>query len=190
MHRGIFGGSFDPIHNGHLVVAQAAAEALGLDRVHVIPAARQPLKQGEHGASAAHRLAMVRLAVRDHPILCADATEVERGGTSYMVDTLRVITAEYPGDRLSLLIGADAAAALSLWRDVAEVSQLAHIVVVTRPGAAPPSGEVFDLLSVPAVDVSATDIRRRAAGGETLEGLVPASVAQYIATHGLYRTDD
>jgi nicotinate-nucleotide adenylyltransferase len=190
MHRGIFGGSFDPVHNGHLVVARAAAEALGLAQVHLIPASRQPLKQGEHGASAAHRMAMVRLAVKGDPVLRADATEVDRGGTSYMVDTLRTLEAEYPEDQLSLLIGADAAAALSLWRDVDEVVRLARIVVMTRPGAAPPDGASFDLLSVPEVDVSATEIRRRVAGGETLEGLVPESVAQYIAAHGLYRRDD
>lgn len=190
MHRGIFGGSFDPVHNGHLVVARAAAKALGLDRVHLIPTFHQPLKKGEHGASAAHRMAMVRLAVQGDPVLRADATEVDRGGTSYMVDTLRTLAAEHPGDPLSLLVGADAAAALSLWRDVDEVTRLARIVVMTRPGAALPSGETFDVLSVPEVDVSATDIRRRAAGGEALEGLVPESVAQYIAAHDLYRTDE
>jgi len=186
MHRGICGGSFDPVHNGHLVVARAAAEALGLAQVHLIPASHQPLKQGEHAASAADRMAMVRLAVRGDPVLRADATEVERGGTSYMVDTLRTLRAGYPGDQLSLLVGADAASALSLWRDVDEVRRLARIVVMTRPGTTPPSGESFDVLPVPEVDVSATEIRRRAAAGETLEGLVPESVAQYIAAHGLY----
>lgn len=190
MHRGIFGGSFDPVHNGHLAVARAAAQALDLARVHLIPAFRQPLKEEGHGASPTHRLAMVRLAVQGDPVLYADATEVERGEVSYTVDTLRAVHGAFPQDRLSLLIGADAAASFSLWRDADEVPRLARVVVLTRPGTIPPSGQPFDVLAVPEVEVSATEIRRRVARGQRLEGLVPQRVAQYIAVHGLYRTEE
>ncbi|KPK00147.1 MAG: hypothetical protein AMS20_15345 [Gemmatimonas sp. SG8_28] len=189
MRRGVFGGSFDPVHVGHITVADAAAAALGLRIVHLVPAYDQPFKSGEHRAGPDHRLAMLERAVFGHPRLVADDREIRRRGMSYSVDTLREMRQEYPGDSLSLLVGADAAADLPNWRDVGELAQLARIVALTRPGVALPAHPMVDqCLSVPAVDVSATEVRRRVACGEPIADLVPPAVAAYIASHGLYRT--
>lgn len=189
MRRGVFGGSFDPVHVGHITVSDAAAAALGLGIVHLVPAYDQPFKSGEHCAGPEHRLAMLERAVVGHPRLVADDREIRRGGVSYTVDTLREMRREYPGDSLCLLIGADAAVDLPNWRDVDELTQLARIVALTRPGAAPPDHSMVDqCLAVPAIDVSATEIRRRVVGGEPIANLVPPAVAAYIASHGLYRT--
>ncbi len=191
MPRGVFGGSFDPVHVGHLAVARAARDRLGLDVVHLIPAHRQPFKAEGHVASASHRLAMLRLAVADLTGLLADSRELDRGGVSYTVDSLRELHAEYPGDELCLLVGADAACDLPRWREGNEIPQLARIGILTRPGVTPPvllwPAEVVE---VPAVDVSATEVRARVRRGASVAGLVPDAVAAYIATHALYRTED
>jgi nicotinate-nucleotide adenylyltransferase len=189
MRRGVFGGSFDPVHVGHITVADAAAAALGLGIVHLVPAYDQPFKSGEHRAGPEHRLAMLERAVVRHPRLVADGREICRRGVSYTVDTLREMRQEYPGDSLSLLVGADAAMDLPNWRDVGEVTHLARIVALTRPDAALPDHPMVDqCLAVPAIDVSATEVRRRVACGESIADLVPPAVAAYIASHGLYRT--
>lgn len=188
MQRGVFGGSFDPVHLGHLTVARAAADRLGLDRVHFVPAGQQPFKQGRQGASGAHRAAMLALALRQDRRFLLDQRELERHGPSYTVDTLRAMRAEFPSDHLCFLVGADAARELPQWHEAEALSALARIVVLTRPGArAPQDGLIDGVVEVPAVDVSASDIRRRVAAGESLEGLVPPEVARYIAKHGLYR---
>lgn len=189
MRRGIFGGSFDPVHVGHLTVAEAAAAALDLDVVHLVPAFRQPFKPEDRGSTPHDRLAMLACAVAGHPRLLADDREIRRGGTSYTVQTLREMRREYPGALLSLLVGADAAAELPKWRDAAQLPHLARIVVLTRPGApVPDHALVQERLQVPAVAVSATEIRQRVARGESIAGLVSPDVAAYIASHGLYRT--
>jgi len=190
MRRGVFGGSFDPVHTGHLTVAAAAADALGLDVVHFVPALTQPFKAGKHYAAPAQRVAMLELALED-PRFVLDAREVERGGVSYTVDTLRELKAEFPQDRLSLMLGADAARDLPQWREAGAVAELARVVVLTRPGEALPSHElVAEAIEVPAVDVSASEIRARVASGEPIDGMLPAPVAAYIESHGLYRTGD
>jgi nicotinate-nucleotide adenylyltransferase len=182
---GILGGSFDPIHHGHLIVAQVAREALNLDRVLLVVSASQPLKE-HHGASAAHRLRMTELAVDGIPGLEVDGREVSRGGTSYTVDTLRELSLEHPGAELVLLLGSDAAAQLPQWREVEEVLRSARPVVFGRAGAAVPDG--FDQIVVPAMELSSTAIRARARAGQTLRGWVPERVADYISGLDLYRT--
>jgi nicotinate-nucleotide adenylyltransferase len=153
-----------------------------------VPAATQPFKQGRHRASAEHRLAMLRLAAAADPRFVVDDREVRRGGVSYTVDTLRELRAEYPDDSLSLLVGADAAADLVHWYEAAALPSLAHIVVLTRPGASVPATSLPSrTLEVPAVDVSATEVRERVRRGAPIAELVPAAVAEYIARHGLYR---
>lgn len=193
MRRGVFGGSFDPVHLGHLAAAAAAADRLPLDCVHFIPARQQPLKVGEHGASPEHRVAMLRAGLgSDHgdPRFVLDLREMERPGLSYTVDTLRSLSTEYPQDELFLLVGADAARELPQWRQPEAVARLARVVVLTRPGAAPPRHPLLSgHLEVPAVDVSGTEIRRRARCDEPLRGFVAPAVADYIAAHGLYRSD-
>ena len=190
MRIGVFGGSFDPIHRGHLIVAGAAADRLGLDRVHFVPARAQPFKAGRHGADAAERAAMVELAMAADRRFVLDRRELERDGPSYTVDTLRALRTERPADALFLLVGADAAQELPGWREADALPRHARIVVLTRPGVAPPPHPLCaDSLEVPAVDLSATEIRERVRRGESIEGLVPAAVARYIEEHGLYRED-
>jgi len=187
---GVFGGSFDPIHLGHLIVAQHAADALELDQVRVLLAGEQPLKRGRHGASAAQRAAMLEAALVPHPRLTADFRETRRGGPSYTIDSLRELTAELPGDQLFLLLGADAAQDLPRWREAAEVARLATVVVLSRPGVPPPANPyVQRVLRVPAVRVSATDVRDAVRQGRPLGALVPPAVADYIAAHKLYHED-
>jgi nicotinate-nucleotide adenylyltransferase len=190
MVRGVFGGSFDPVHVGHTTVARAAAGALGLGRVHLIPAREQPFKQGLHGATPEHRVAMLHLAVGDDPVLIVDPREIDRPGPSYTVDTLRELHATFPDDALCLLVGADAAADLPAWRDVAAVCTLARVVVMTRPGAAHGSAGLGEDLVVPPVEVSASEVRDRVRKGESVEGLVAPAVAAYIREHGLYESGD
>lgn len=189
MRRGVFGGSFDPVHQGHLSVAAAAAGALQLDRVHFVPARQQPFKMGAHCASAADRAAMLERAVAHDPRFVVDRREMERTGTSYTVDTLRSLRAEFPGDRLFFLVGADAALELPQWHEASRLPELADIVVLTRPGADVPTSSLIDrVLEVPPVDVAATEIRERVARGESIAGLVPDAVAEYMAERGLYQT--
>lgn len=185
MRLGILGGSFDPIHHGHLIVAQLAREALGLDRVLLLVSANQPLKE-RHGVAAVHRLRMTELAAEGIPGLEVDGREVARGGTTYTVDTLRELGNEYPGVSLVLLLGSDAAAQLPQWREVEELLRLAHPVAFRRAGAAVPEG--FEEIVVPAMELSSTAIRARAAAGLSLRGWVPERVADYISGLDLYRT--
>ncbi len=186
MRIGILGGSFDPIHRGHLTVAAAAADQLPLDTVLFVPARTQPFKRERHHADAHDRATMVRLAIAVDPRFRLDGRELARPGPSYTVETLRALRAEYPDDELFLLIGADAARDFPQWHEVATISDLAQVVVLTRPG--------FDArlagartLPVPAVDISATMVREQARRGQSLRRLVPPAVEEYIQRRQLYR---
>jgi len=187
LRLGLLGGSFDPIHHAHLIVAQSAREQLGLDRVLLLVSAAQPLKPG-HGASALDRLRMVELAVEGIPGLVADGREVARGGPTYTVDTLRELAAEWPAAELVLILGSDAAAELPRWREAAEIPRLARLALVQRAGAPPLEGAAA--VQVPAMELSSTAIRARAAAGRSLRGWVPARVADYISGLALYRREE
>lgn len=188
---GIFGGSFDPIHLGHLIAAEKAREQLELDQVRFVPAARQPFKVEGHEADARHRVEMVRLAIEGNPHFALDLREIERGGVSYTVDTLRELKAEHPSDRLFLILGADAARDLGKWHEAAVLPQLAAVVVVRRPGVElPAEGGISAVVSAPGIDISATEIREAVRQGRSIRYLVPRPVEEYIAAHGLYRTGD
>lgn len=183
MRIGVFGGSFDPIHHGHLLAASALAEALALDEVRMVVAGHQPLKAAGHGAGPEQRAAMTALAVQLHPTLVADRSELGRAGPSYMVDTLRAFGAADPGAELVLLLGADAAAELGRWREPEAIRSLCRVEVFSRGGA----GQ--DGLPVPRVDVSSTEIRARVREGKSIRYWVPDAVADYIAAHRLYREE-
>ena len=186
----MFGGSFDPVHLAHLVVAERVAEALTVDRVLFVPAHRQPLKEAGPRASAADRLAMLRLATAGNPRFEVSAIELDRGGTSYTIDTLRALAELHPGADLSLVLGSDAFALLDRWREAGEIRRLARFVVVARPEtgkAADREGGTVRRVHVPALAISASDIRRRVSEGHSVRYLVPEPVRGYIAERGLYR---
>jgi nicotinate-nucleotide adenylyltransferase len=184
---GLLGGSFDPVHNGHLIIGQVAAETLALDALRFVPAREQPFKIGRHGASAADRAAMLRLAVADTPGLSIEPIELDRPGPSYTVDTLRALHAREPGTELVLLLGADAAADLPAWHQAAEIPRLARVVVFARAGSAVPSlPAISGAVPVPAIDISATAIRQRVREGRSIRHWVPDAVAEYVRLHRLY----
>ncbi len=187
MKLGLFGGTFDPPHVGHFLAAVDAADALALDRLVWVPAAMQPLKEGVGSAAAAHRLEMARLAASGDPRFSVDALEMERGGLSFTVDTLRTFRERHPGAALFLLLGSDAAAQLPKWREPETVRKLAEVVVLTRGGEDVALPDGVRTLTTRRVDVSATEIRARVRAGRSISGFVPDAVAGYIAAHGLYR---
>jgi nicotinate-nucleotide adenylyltransferase len=187
MRLGVFGGSFDPVHVGHLIVAEAAAELLQLNTVLFVPARVQPFKIGLHSASADDRVAMLRLAIHGNARFSLDSRETQRDGPSYSVDTLRELRSETPADELFLLVGADAAWDLPRWHDAERLSDYASLFVLTRPGYEVPA---FDMISgcldVPEISLSASHIRQAARSGESIRYLVPPGVIEYIESNGLY----
>ena len=195
MRIGLLGGTFDPIHAGHLAAAKAALDCAELDRVMFIPAA-QPPHRPRAIATADDRLEMCRLAIEGDTRFVVSDVELERGGPSYTVDTLAELRRSHPGDQLLLILGWDAARLFSTWRRPDEVRALAIIVVVARPGSAAPrqadlepaglGGQGVILCLEPTPDVSASEIRRALASGESIAGKVPAAVERYIAAHHLY----
>ena len=184
---GLMGGTFDPIHAGHLAIAVEARRALGLEEVVFVPAGRPWQKAAV--ASAAHRLAMTHLAVDGVPGCRVSAIEVDREGPTYTVDTLRALHAEDPEAEWWLLLGADALAGLGSWREPQEIVRLAKVAVAARPGSEPRADEggvAVTMLDLEPVDVSSREIRARLSRGESVQGLVPMEVEAYIRTHGLY----
>jgi nicotinate-nucleotide adenylyltransferase len=188
---GVFGGTFDPPHVGHLVAAVNVRYALGLDRVLLVVANDPWQKQGSRAVSAAEdRLAMVEAAVRDVDGLEASALEIQRGGVSYTADTLRQLRDEDPDRDLFLVLGSDAAAGLPSWDRVDDVRKLATVVVVTRPGSEdgrPPEGWTWTRVEAPRLEVSSTDLRARVVDGRPLDYLITPAVMDSIADRRLYR---
>jgi nicotinate-nucleotide adenylyltransferase len=186
---GIFGGSFDPPHLGHLLPVIDAAEASGLDSVRFIPAGDQPFKAGRASANGLHRLAMTERLVQGIPGFVADRSEIDRSGLSYSVDTVAQVAAAQPGVELVLLLGADAYALFEQWREPDRIRSLASIAVLVRGGdpVPPTSGKRVQVLQTRRVDISSTELRARVAGGRTIRGFVPDAVADYVAEHRLYR---
>jgi len=184
---GVFGGSFDPPHLAHLVIAEQARAQAGLDRVLWVPARQSPLRQSGSEASGEHRLAMVRLAVEGHDGFAVWDGELRRHPPSWTVDTLEELTREHPGAELFLVIGGDSLESLPRWREPGRIRSLAHLLVYPRAGSAPAQDEGATRLDVPRLEVSSTDIRRRVREGESIRYLVPDSVRGYVERHGLYR---
>ncbi len=189
LRLGIFGGSFDPVHNAHLLVARAAVEELKLDRLIFIPAAQSPFKPDAKPAPANDRLRLLRLALAGHPEFRVDDVELLRGGVSYTIDTVRALHDRHPDAALFWLIGADHVMTLHKWKAADELAKLIQFIVVPRPGLAPerlpePWRGVF-LKGVP-MGVSSSDIRARIRAGLSIDLLVPAAVAEAIANNRLY----
>jgi nicotinate-nucleotide adenylyltransferase len=186
MRIALYGGTFDPIHHGHLILAREARELLSLDRVLFVPAAQSPFKPGVQSAPAATRLAMIQAATAGEEGLGVDDTEIARGGTSYTIDTVLDVRSRFPGCELFWFIGQDHVRELSKWHRYEELRTLAQFVVFTRHGGAePPAG--FPLITRH-VDISATDIRTRVARGLSIRYLVPEAVHLLIVQHRLYLT--
>ena len=184
----LFGGSFDPVHMAHLIVAEAAADALGDGAsIRFLPVREQPFKRAGHGASPVQRAEMLELAVQGNPRLRVERVELGLPTPSYTVRTLRALAAREQGNRFTLLLGADAAQDLAAWWEVEALPGLADIVVVARAGASVPRQPLISrVIPVPAIDLSATEIRERVKQGRSIRYLVPEPVREYIAAHGLY----
>ncbi|HZS61898.1 MAG TPA: nicotinate-nucleotide adenylyltransferase [Gemmatimonadaceae bacterium] len=187
MRLGIFGGTFDPPHLGHLLVAIDAYEALALDRLVFVPTGRQPLKAGITTAPGAARLAMTRRLIGDDPRLAVSSIEIDRDGLSFTVDTLKAFADEAPQVERFFLLGADAWRSFPRWRAPDEIMRLATVVVLTR-GEEPPKNAPR-VVPVRRVDVSSTEIRARVRSGLSLRGFVPEAVREYIEGNGLYHED-
>ena len=197
MRIGLLGGTFDPVHGGHLAVARQVKDICALDGVWLIPAARSPFRGAPH-ASAAHRVAMCRLAADGRPWLEVHDLELARPAPSYTIDTLRALTKAHPDAEFVLIVGTDALEAMAAWRDTDAIFALSEVVAVARSGYAaelpddllrdnPAAATRVRILHDAASDVAASDVRRRVAAGDSLVGLVPDTVAAYIRRHGLYR---
>ena len=197
MRLGIYGGSFDPVHNGHLELARCCQRQAALDEIWFTPTAIQPLKHAGPQATNQQRVEMLRLAIADELTWRICTLEIERGGFSYTVDTLRRIHTELPDAELFFLLGADALRDLPHWREPAEIFRLATPLVVCRASqpqpdlsalaAICPADHPPQLVNMPAMPESSTEIRRRITAGESVEGVLPLPVASYIAEKKCYR---
>jgi nicotinate-nucleotide adenylyltransferase len=195
MRLGLFGGTFDPIHLGHLILAEQCREACGLDRVWFVVAGSPPHKRSDR-TSVAHRLEMVRIAIAGHPSFEVSDIEAKRPGPHYSVETIEAVGRERPGDDLFFLIGADSLADLSSWREPERIARLATIVVVNRPGfdqvdlaGLPdfgPGSRRLQAVTIPSIGIASNDLRFRLAGGRSIRYMVPRGVEAYIETQGLY----
>ena len=196
---GIMGGTFDPIHNGHLAVAQEVRKRLDMERVIFVPAGQPWLKSSRAVTPAAQRFEMVRLAIWRYRYFEVSRIEIDRAGPTYTIDTIRELkTALGTGHEFYFITGWDSLQQLPLWRDAVTLVQLCRLVAVPRPGVAAPDVAGLNasipgiaarlmLLDRPQVGVSSTEVRERVARGESIESLVPRAVERYICEHGLYR---
>ncbi len=189
---GVMGGTFDPIHHGHLVAASEVAESFGLDEVVFVPTGH-PWQKSDVSPSE-HRYLMTVIATASNPMFTVSRVDIDRDGPTYTIDTLRDLKTQRPDAELFFITGADAVAQILSWRDHDELWDLAHFVAVSRPGhdlstAGLPSDDVSQL-EIPALAISSTDCRERVAEGHPVWYLVPDGVVQYIAKHHLYRNNE
>ena len=189
MRIGVLGGSFDPPHEGHIALARAAARQLALNRVLLLPAWEAPHKPGGPSMDPAFRVALVRAAVADDPVLGVSTIEIDRRGTSYTAETLEQLAGENPGADLWFVMGADQLEGFADWSRPERIAELARLAVAWRPGAGDPAMEDLagpvaagriDVVDMPEVPISSTDVRARLSRGEALTGLVPPAVEQML----------
>lgn len=193
---GIMGGTFDPIHYGHLITAACASDQLGLERVIFVPAAIPPHKRNRLLTSEEERLAMTRLAVQGNPRFSVSDIEIRRGGVSYTIDTLRYFRQEYPAHRLCFIIGGDTVSDIASWKSPEELIELAAFVVGGRPGYTYEELKTSSFylkyierilyLEMPGIGISSTEIRKRVRHGRTIQYQLPSAVEAFIHTHKLY----
>jgi len=200
MNIGVFGGTFDPIHLGHLIVAEEVRASLGLTGVVFVPAGQPWLKDDRSISPAQHRVEMINLAIADNPHFKLSTTEVDKPGPSYTVDTISVLQQQLGTEaKLFFLLGSDALSELPQWKEPSRLIQICQLVAFTRPGFAPPPLESLEsaipslsqrvtFVEVPQINISATEIRRRVAQGASIHQLVPQAVERYILEQGLYLT--
>lgn len=191
---GVMGGTFDPIHHGHLIAASEVASAFGLDEVVFVPTGHPWQKSHREVSQAEHRYLMTVIATASNPRFTVSRVDIDRPGETFTIDTLHELREQRPGAELYFITGADALQQIISWKDSDELFSLAHFIGVTRPGhtlsgAGLPSDRV-SLVEVPAMAISSTDCRSRVAGGEPVWYLVPDGVVQYIAKYNLYRHVD
>lgn len=198
MKLGVLGGTFDPIHLGHLLIAEQARDELDLEQVLFVPAGSPPHKPDQMIAPDHHRLAMLELAIATHPAFALSRVDMDRPGPSYTADTLALLRAEWgPTVRLHFILGSDSLAELLTWHQPWRLIQQARLAVADRPGlevdlaelerGLPGLNAAVDWVSMPEVGISATDIQRRVQTGRSIRYQVPAAVEDYILRHGLYR---
>jgi len=193
------GGTFDPVHYGHLIAAEYARHEFKLEQVVFMPAARPPHKEMEQVLDSNHRYEMVRRAVKGNPAFAISDLEMKRTGNSYTIDTIRHFLEECPGRAVFFIMGADSLLTMTTWKDYQNLARLCQFVVVTRPGYVISESEPVlkqlpsvlwenvHFLPIPALDISSSDIRERVAAGRPIKYLLPDDVEQYIAETGLYR---
>jgi nicotinate-nucleotide adenylyltransferase len=204
MRIGVFGGSFDPVHQGHLIVAECCREQARLDRVLFVPAATQPHKQDRQLAAPHQRVDMLRLATGGHDAFDVSTIEIDRGGVSYTVDTLAALAAAHPGDVLCLILGPDALAGLPTWREPERIVAAAELVAVERESIDDVAALVAEprlaallgpdraaaiaahRVRVPAIGIRSSDLRAAIAAGRSIRYRTPRAVDRFIASHGLY----
>ncbi|HLB27681.1 MAG TPA: nicotinate-nucleotide adenylyltransferase [Dehalococcoidales bacterium] len=198
MKIGILGGTFDPIHNGHLKIAEAARKKLGLNEVYFMPAAKTPLKEGISISAVEHRVKMVRLAIAGKPRFKLSTIELDRPGLSYTADTIAELRKKLGAEtELYFIIGWDSLSQFARWREPDRIIRMCRLVAVPRPGYALPEPKALEaaipgisesliVLDKPEIAISATEIRERVARGQSIRRLVPEEVAGYIQKNGLY----
>ena len=201
MKLAVLGGTFDPIHNGHLAVAGEVKDRLGADQILFVPAGQPWLKAGSPITAAEHRIDMVRLAIADIPYCEVSTMEIDRAGATYTLDTLAELWKRLgSGDELFFILGWSSLSELPRWKEPARIIQLCKLVAVPRPGYPRPDVKALEasipglterviILERPQVDISASGIRERVAKGMSISGLVPEAVERYIREQGLYRTE-
>jgi nicotinate-nucleotide adenylyltransferase len=186
LRLGVFGGSFNPPHVGHYLIASDAFEALELDKLLIVPAAANPLKGLDPAASAGDRLKMVELAFEGDSRFEVSSMEIQRGGLSYTVDTLEALAEQHPGAELVLLIGMDALRTIDRWKQPHRIRELATLAVLSRGEDGVPLPDGIEAVTTRRIDVSSTEIRARIAEGRSIKGFVAASVEKFISTAKLY----
>ena len=185
---GVLGGTFNPIHIGHLMIAQIVLEKFGLDKVIFVPAYLPPHKSGRNLIAAEHRLRMVRLAIRGNRHFEVSAFEIVKGGKSYSVDTVQYFRRRYPGVKLCFIIGSDHIAKLHTWKNIQDIVKIVSFIAVYRPGFKTIRSQIrVKSMIIPSVHTSSSDIRRRLVAGKTVKHLIPENVLRYIRKHKLYR---